>query len=658
MQPTPEVVESGDDPSLAEQLAAEKRERARLKHAAKAIGWKIVGRDQVEIRVQREIRLGPRTVVIRGRVPIPLPDEITVAAGQAAAAPLVDPLVASLGHALERAAANVLSAPDDVERRHVFEKASFFSALEEARRGLLHEYQALENRRVDARVEADLGLRFYLESLTHETRSLAYFVGPTNSGKTHAAIELLRAAESGVYLAPLRLLALEVHERLVDLGVPASLVTGEERIIDPAARHVSSTVEMVDLGRAVDVAVIDEAQMLQDEQRGWAWTLAVAGVRAKHVVLCGSQDGLAAAERLAARLGVEIEVRRFERKNPLRVVDAIPLAALRPGDAVVAFSRNAVVELQGQIRRSGHSTAAIYGSLSPAVRRREAERFRSGEAEVLVATDAIGLGLNLPIRRLVFVSVEKFDGVTTRMLTPPEIRQIAGRAGRYGLHEEGHVTTLDPRAVRFLRLSLERFDPPAADLPIWISPTDDHLRRLAAIIGTTRVARLLQFFQTRVRRAEDTDLRIANLSDTIEVATALESSERFLTLPLAVRCTYSRAPVPSRGNSIAVLSRWGERHATEGIVDGADVTAGLGARDSLLLFEDRSRLATLYLWLAQRFPDVYVDGAEIVRVRERLDDDIHDALLQAGTQPRRARSAPPAFRRNGPPKFNKRRLPK
>jgi ATP-dependent RNA helicase SUPV3L1/SUV3 len=398
--------------------------------------------------------------------------------------------------------------------------------------------------------------------------------------------------------------------------------------------------------------------MLQDEQRGWAWTLAVAGVRAKHVVLCGSQDGLAAAQRLAARLGVQIEVRRFERKNPLRVVDAIPLTALRPGDAVVAFSRNAVVELQGQIRRSGHSTAAIYGSLSPAVRRREAERFRTGEAEVLVATDAIGLGLNLPIRRLVFVALEKFDGVTTRMLTPPEVRQIAGRAGRFGLHEEGHVTTLDPRAVRFLRLSLERFDPPAADLPIWISPTDDHLRRLAAIIGTTRVARLLQFFQTRVRRAEDTDLRIANLSDTIEVATALESSERFLTLPLAVRCTYSRAPVPSRGNSIAVLSRWGERHATEGIVDGADVTAGLGARDSLLLFEDRSRLATLYLWLAQRFPDVYVDGAEIVRVRERLDDDIHDALLQAGTQPRRARSAPPALRRNGPPKFNKRRLPK
>ena len=597
-----------DEAAAADREAAEKLERARFKKAAKALGWKLIGRDMVEIRVERQFRFGPRTVVVRGRVPVATPATISVEEGERAVTPLVDPAVAGFAHAIERAGAKILSAPDDVERRHVYEKSSFFSALEDARRGMVGAYGDLENKRVDERVEADLGLRFYLESLTHEARSFEYFVGPTNSGKTHAAIELLRAAESGMYLAPLRLLALEIHERLSDLGVATSLVTGEERIVHPSARHVSSTVEMVDLKREVDVAVVDEAQLLQDEQRGWAWTLAIAGVRAKRVVMCGSQDGLAAAQQLAARLGVEVAVRRFERKNPLKVVDAIPLAALRAGDAAVAFSRNAVVELQGQIRGSGHSTAAIYGSLSPAVRRREAERFRTGDAEVLVATDAIGLGLNLPIRRLIFVSLEKFDGVTTRMLTPPEIRQIAGRAGRYGIHEEGQVTALDPRAVRFLRASLDRFDPAPADLPIWISPTDEHLRRLSAIIGTTRVGRLLQFFQPRVRRAEDTDLRIANLSDTIEVASALELSDRFMTLPLAVRCTYSRAPVPTRGNSIAVLGRWGERHATEGIVDGSDVTAGLAARDSLLLFEDRSRLATLYLWLAQRFPEVYVDG--------------------------------------------------
>jgi ATP-dependent RNA helicase SUPV3L1/SUV3 len=650
------VPETGEP--AADGLAEARRERARLKKAAKALGWKLIGHDMAEIRVEREFRFGPRTVIVRGRVPVPMPAEVSVEAGARALAPIVDPAAAKFAYAIERAAAKILSDPDDVERRQVYEKSSFFSALEDARRGVVGAYQELENQRVDARVEADLGLRFYLESLTHEARSFEYFVGPTNSGKTHAAIELLREAASGMYLAPLRLLALEVHERLADLGVATSLVTGEERIITRGARHVSSTVEMVDLRREVDVAVVDETQMLQDEQRGWAWTLAIAGVRAKRVIMCGSEDGLASARRLTARLGAALEVRRFERKNPLKVVDSIALTAVRPGDAVVAFSRNAVVELQGKIRQAGHSTAAIYGSLSPAVRRREAERFRTGEAEVLVATDAIGLGLNLPIRRLIFVSVEKFDGLTTRLLTPPEIRQIAGRAGRYGIHEEGQVTSLDPRAVRFLRAGLERFDALPDTLPIWISPTDEHLRRLSAIIGTTRVARLLQFFQTRLRRAEETDLRIADLSDTIEVATALEMSDRFLELPLAVRCTYSRAPVPTRGNSIMVLGRWGERHATEGIVDGADVMEGLAARDRLLLFEDRSRLATLYLWLAQRFPDVYVDGEAVLRVRERLDDDIHDALLQHGARPMRDRKVVPFARRKGPPKFNKRRLPR
>lgn len=640
-----------------ERQAKQKIEHVRLKKAAHGLGWKLIGRKTVEIRVERRLRLGPRTVIVRGRVPVEIPLEMTAAAGERAVAPLVDPALGKFQQTMHRAAAKILSEPDDIERKHIFEKSSFFSALEEAQRNLVREYQELENRRVDIRVEADLGLRFYLESFAGEERVFEYFAGPTNSGKTHAAIELLREAESGVYLAPLRLLALEVHERMSDLGIATSLVTGEERILHPAARHVSSTVEMVDIKRPVELAVIDEAQMLQDEQRGWAWTLAVAGVRAKRIVLCGSEDGLAAAQRLADRLGVRLTVRRFERKNPLRVVDAIGLSALRPGDAVITFSRNAVVQLQGQIRQSGRSTATIYGSLSPAVRRREAERFRTGKADVLVATDAIGLGLNLPIARLIFAAIEKFDGVAMRLLTPSEIRQIAGRAGRYGIHEEGQVTTLDPRSVAFLHDGLHCFDGVCADLPIWISPTDEHLRRLSLIIKTQRVSRLLQFFQTRVRRAEDTDLRISNLSDTIEVAVALEMSERFLELPLAVRCTYSRAPVTTRGNSLAVLGRWGERHASDGIVDGSDLMAGLTAHDRLLLFEDRSRLATLYLWLAQRFPNVYVDGEAVTLMRERIDEDIHTALLQQGARLKKEGKPVSFVRRKSPPKFNRRRLP-
>jgi ATP-dependent RNA helicase SUPV3L1/SUV3 len=632
---------NGDLDDAADRAAA----RARLRNAADRLGWKLIGHGTAEIKCERVLTLGPRTIVLRGRIAVPVPDELTAEAGERAVAEIADPAVEPLRAALERAAIVTLSEPDDDARTHVFERSSFFRAIEEARRGVVAAYQELENKRVDDKVDAQVGMRFYLDGFTTEERTFEYFVGPTNSGKTHAAIEILRAAATGIYLAPLRLLALEVYERLNDLGAPASLVTGEERILHPNARYVSSTVEMVDRGRNVDVAVVDEVQLLEDPQRGWAWTLAIAAVRAKRVVLCGSREGLHAAQRLAERLGAAMTVRTFERKNPLRVAPAVELAALRPGDAVVAFSRKGVVEMQGAIARLGFSSAAIYGSLSPAVRRREAERFRSGEAEVLVATDAIGLGLNLPIRRLIFATIEKFDGVKDRLLTPAEIRQIAGRAGRYGIHEEGIVTALNPRHIALLRRALDDGAPPPRPSPIWLSPTDDHLLRLATIIGTTRVSRLLQFFQTRVMRDGGDGLRIADLGDAIEVAVALEFSEAFLNLPFVVRATYSRAPVSTRGNSLAVLAQWGAQHATLGAVMGSELMQGGTARDRLLYDEDRSRLATLYLWLAQRFPGVYANRAEVAAIRESLDDDIHSALLDRGAQ-----TARPARRGPGKPK--------
>jgi ATP-dependent RNA helicase SUPV3L1/SUV3 len=636
-----------------------KAERARRKKSAARLGWKLVGADTAEIRCERTLILGPRTIVLRGRIGVPAPDEFTAEIGEALTAPLIEPLVAKLRHTLARSAAKILRAPDDITKKHVYEHASFYSAVELAQRGMIRTFEELANKRVDEQVEMDLGLRFYLGSFPQTNRRFSYFVGPTNSGKTYAALEELRAAESGIYLAPLRLLALEVAERLRELNVPASLVTGEERVIWPGARHVSSTVEMADLGRDVDVAVLDEAQMLEDEQRGWAWTLAMAGLRARRIILCGSQDGLFAAQRLAAKLGVAIDVRTFERKNPLTVVAPASLANLQAGDAVVAFSRNNVVDLQRQISATGRSTAAIYGSLSPVVRRREAERFREGTAQVLVATDAIGLGLNLPIRRMIFATVEKFDGVSTRALRPPEVRQIAGRAGRYGLHEAGEVTALNQRDVNFLRRSLEHFEAPRDVIPIWISPTDDHLMRLSGILGTTRIARLLQFFQTRVLRDDASDLRISDLSGTIETASALEVSDIFLKLPLSTRSTYARAPVPPRGLSLAVLLRWGEQHASGQTVRGTELVNEMRARDRLLHFEDRSRLATLYLWLAQRFPDIYVNAEAVMEMREQTDLDIQSVLQQQGTREKKApirKPGPP--RGKGPPKFNRKRLPK
>jgi ATP-dependent RNA helicase SUPV3L1/SUV3 len=297
-----------------------------------------------------------------------------------------------------------------------------------------------------------------------------------------------------------------------------------------------------------------------------------------------------------------------------------------------------VVELQAEVARLGFSSAAVYGSLSPAVRRREAARFRAGEADVLVATDAIGLGLNLPIRRIVFATTEKYDGAEMRALSVPEVRQIAGRAGRYGIHEEGLVTALDPADVALLRRAIERRQPEPSAGPIWIAPTDEHLARLAQVLGTARVSRLLRFFQTRVLREPDGAVRIADLSEQIEVAATLETSEAFGRLPLAVRSAYSRAPVANRGPSLEVLLLWADRHARGEPVEGEELMAPAGGRDRTLVHEDQSRTATLYLWLSQRFPNVYTNRESVLLVRESIDDDIQAALLARGAK-RKVRKA-------------------
>lgn len=130
-------------------------------------------------------------------------------------------------------------------------------------------------------------------------------------------------------------------------------------------------------------------------------------------------------------------------------------------------------------------------------------------------------------------------------------------------------------------------------------------------------------------------MRIADLTDTIEVANTLEMTEGFLDLPFSARCTYSRAPVNTRGPALAILARWGAQHAAAGIVDGSELMFEGGARDRLLQYEDRSRIATLYLWLAQRFPDVYSNQEDVAKIRDSIDDDIHAALLARGAHAKR-----------------------
>src|SRR3954470_15238772 len=168
-------------------------------------------------------------------------------------------------------------------------------------------------------------------------RRLVLVVGPTNSGKTHRALEALRDAASGLYLAPLRLLALELSDRLNRDGTPKTLLTGEEEVRMPGARHLASTIEMLDPERPVDVAVIDEIQMLADPDRGWAWTAALMGAPAETVYLLGAPEARPLVERAAVHLGEPLDIIELERKAPLALIERrLEWDDVEPGDALIA----------------------------------------------------------------------------------------------------------------------------------------------------------------------------------------------------------------------------------------------------------------------------------------------------------------------------------
>lgn len=274
-------------------------------------------------------------------------------------------------------------------------------------------------------------------------RNFVLHIGPTNSGKTYSAMQAMREIGEGIYLAPLRLLAFEQFETLNADGFLCNLITGEEQDVRDGAKMQASTVEMLDLTKEYRIAVIDEAQMIADGMRGWAWTNAILGIRCPEVHICASPDAEGRLIRLIEECGDTYEIVCHERQTKL--TPYMPRFdfpdGVKKNDALIVFSRQNVHAVTYELEKAGHPCSIIYGNLPYDVRQTEAKKFAAGETEVLVATDAIGMGLNLPIKRVVFLEISKYDGTTRRMLKPQEAKQIAGRAGRLGIFDEGLYTS-------------------------------------------------------------------------------------------------------------------------------------------------------------------------------------------------------------------------
>ncbi|KAG8807123.1 RNA helicase [Serendipita sp. 399] len=299
-------------------------------------------------------------------------------------------------------------------------------------------------------------------------RKIIMHVGPTNSGKTYHALRALAASQYGCYAGPLRLLATEIFGRLnrgeiAPTGEDPSkkyprtcnLVTGEDiKILDEDAPLISATVEMVPLSKKFDVVVIDEIQMIAHPERGNAWTQALLGLNAEEIHLCGEESAVGLVKELVKATGDEVVVNTYERLTPLEVAPR-PLGSnfsdLRPGDCVIAFSRKTIFGIKSTIEeKTGLQCAVVYGKLPPEVRVEQAAKFNEGRDDsypIMVASDAIGMGLNLKIKRIIFSTIQKFNGQTLIQIPLSEIKQIGGRAGRFGLHGPesiGAVTTFFP----------------------------------------------------------------------------------------------------------------------------------------------------------------------------------------------------------------------
>ncbi len=287
-------------------------------------------------------------------------------------------------------------------------------------------------------------------------RHFILHIGPTNCGKTYQALERLKTAQNGTYLGPLRLLALEVYERMMDAGVVCSMLTGEEYIFEENSRVISSTIEMLDIDQEYDIVVIDEAQMIADEDRGQSWTRAILGVKAREIHVCMSPAAQNVITHLISICGDSCEINHYERMTKLvceKRAFNFP-EDVRDGDALILFTKRAVLDIAGRLEREGIRTSVIYGSLPPEIRRRQIKLFTEKKSRVVVSTDAIGMGLNLPVRRIVFVQIDKYDGHQKRKLLVPEIKQIAGRAGRYGIYDTGYVNAVGTKELSYIQ---ERF---------------------------------------------------------------------------------------------------------------------------------------------------------------------------------------------------------
>ncbi|KAK0163274.1 hypothetical protein PV327_006974 [Microctonus hyperodae] len=476
-----------------------------------------------------------------------------------------------------------------------------------------------------------------------KTRKVIFHAGPTNSGKTYHALERFRTAKSGVYCGPLKLLAAEVYQKTNALETACDLVTGEERQFakseDNPADHIACTVEMARINIPCEVAVIDEIQLLKDYGRGWAWTRALLGIPADEIHLCGEAGAIDLVRALLSTTGEDLEVRRYKRLTELELDSSalISLKNISPGDCIVCFSKNDIYTVSRELERLGVEVAVIYGGLPPNTKLTQAGKFNDPNhpCKVMVSTDAIGMGLNLHIRRVIFYSMIK-PSVNEKgekemdVIPVSSALQIAGRAGRFGTQwEKGYVTTFKPEDLPLLKNILSQVPEPITQAGL--HPTAEQIELYAYHLPKAALSNLMDIFVS-LCTVDDSLYFMCNIDDFKFLADMIQH----VPLPLRARYVFCCAPINKKiPFTCTMFLKFARQYSKNEPITFNWLCHQIGwplqppkSIIDLVHLEAVFDVLDLYLWLSYRFVDLFPDTNTVRDIQRELDAIIQEGIVQ------------------------------
>ena len=444
---------------------------------------------------------------------------------------------------------------------------------------------------------------------------------------------------------------MEVYNKSNAAGIPCDLITGEERkyalqekiLHNPdneeellEANHMACTAEMVQLDKEFDVAVIDEIQTIKNEDRGWAWTRALLGLNCKEIHVCGEKSAVDIVQALSEKCGDDFEVQSYERLTKLKVEDQVlgSLENLQPGDCIICFNKNRIVDLAQAIKKFGHEVAVIYGNLPPSTKIEMAKNFNNPAhpCKILIATDAIGMGLNLSIRRIIFDTIKNFtkkQGISTvQHLNTSSILQIAGRAGRFGTQwEEGLVTTMKESDLSYLQ-SIFKTSVPMIKKACF-QPEIELVELYSYYLPNYSVTQIIDLMKTYCKI--DDSLYFMSSNDNFR-----KLSEELSHIPLNIRQRYSLGFAPISSNETyetQIFIKFAkhiskQERVTLSWLSNEIQWPVLSPNTSRQLYhlEAKYNVVELYCWLSYNFPHIFDEVDSVRYMKFDIEKKIMDAV--------------------------------